>query len=246
MISEALTWKDWPISRLGVTQSLMDACDEDGVFTIGQLMESDDYKDDEEVVKAMGIFYETHPEIALDEENAADAVAQDEMLAASDIRLRHLQQILKANQKWQECEDRAKQALEQARDLKKEADAHGKALRRLIARGPNPQRELPFASEEDEGDDDTFAELAVPKDWRKAEVGEALGLTAKQQEKLAEAGITNMGQFEDLRGSDDGLMSIKGIGRALADQLEDRAMEWLDQNRDLFGEAIDPAKPSDA
>ena len=57
-------------------------------------------------------------------------------------------------------------------------------------------------------------------------------------EKLEGAGVTTIGELEDLRGG-AGLTSIGGIGQATADKIEEQVLEWLSENRDKFGEAVD-------
>jgi len=245
VVSDNMHWKDWPLHRLGVTQSLIDACEEDGIFTIGQALDSEDYREDDEFqnalaseqfIAARNAFYEHNPDVAQREEDESDAVAHEDALTESDIRLKHHKLILESNARWVAAEAKALAAKNVAVELRKAADVAGKATRNLIARGPDPQRELPFA---EEADDDAVDGSFEVSDWDQEEIGAALGLTAKQLEKLHEADITTMGEFETLRAG-AGLMSIKGIGRALADQLEDRALQWLDDNRDHLGASVLP------
>lgn len=63
-------------------------------------------------------------------------------------------------------------------------------------------------------------------------IGSVLELTDKQAEKLEEAGINTVGQFEHLRtgqmdGYPDGLRSLKGVGQKTVDAWEDQMVEWL-------------------
>lgn len=111
---------------------------------------------------------------------------------------------------------------------KKRVDEISKRLSALIARGPEQQRKLPF-------EDSTKGEVLA---WRDASVAESLGLTTKVLEKLADAGITTIGELEDLRAG-EGLTSVAGIGQATADKIEEQVLEWLDENRDKFGEVVD-------
>lgn len=114
---------------------------------------------------------------------------------------------------------------------KKRVDEIGKRLSYLIARGPEQQRKLPF---EDSTDGQVLG-------WRDALIAESLGLTTKQLERLADAGVTTIGELEDLRGG-DGLTSVEGIGQATADKIEEQVLEWLEENRDKFGEVIEESE----
>lgn len=86
-------------------------------------------------------------------------------------------------------------------------------LREAIRRGPDPQMQLPLND-----------------DWLSTPVDEALELTPRQAEILAEAGIATVRQLDDLRIDDGGLQSLPGIGRATADRLEDMLLDWLSDN----------------
>lgn len=67
--------------------------------------------------------------------------------------------------------------------------------------------------------------------WRSVPI-EQLGLASSLIEKFAEKDIHTIGQLEDLRASRDGLMGVKGIGRAKADKIEESIISWLTANRD--------------
>lgn len=117
---------------------------------------------------------------------------------------------------------------------KKTVDEIGKRLSYLIARGPEKQHKLPF-------EDSTKGEVLA---WREASVAESLGLTTSVLEKLASAGVTTIGELEDLRAG-SGLRSIKGIGQATVDKIEAQVLEWLDENRDKFGEVIEGSEDNE-
>lgn len=110
---------------------------------------------------------------------------------------------------------------------KKTVDEISKRLSYLIARGPEKQHKLPF-------EDSTKGEVLK---WREASVAESLGLTTSILEKLGSAGVTTIGELEDLRAG-SGLRSIKGIGQATVDKIEAQVLEWLDENRDKLGEVV--------
>lgn len=117
-----------------------------------------------------------------------------------------------------------------ASEAKKEYDQTVAELTHLINRGPDYQRKLEF---DDTEDGETLA-------WREEPIASNLGLSAKVLEKLEEAGIETIGQLEDRRAG-DGLTSITGIGQATADKIEQQILDWLDENRDKFGEVIEDA-----
>lgn len=83
---------------------------------------------------------------------------------------------------------------------------------------------------------------AESDEWRKAAFAE-LGLSAKQNELFEAAGVTTIGQLEDLRADIANRKAVwpKGIGLAKQTDIENRVISWLDKNRDKFGEPIQPA-----
>ena len=107
---------------------------------------------------------------------------------------------------------------------KKQHELLQSRLNRLIADGANPQGELPFESEEDSAED-----------WKDVPISDVLELTDKQFEKLEDAGVRTVGQFEHLRSGQkpdypDGLRSLKGVGEKTVDAWEDQMVEWLSDN----------------
>lgn len=87
-------------------------------------------------------------------------------------------------------------------------------------------------------------------EWRKAPLSE-LGLTDKQLELFEGEGVKTIGDLEDLRAQiaqhqvrgNQTAHWPKGIGPAKITDLENRVIDWLDKNRDKFGEPIQPASP---
>lgn len=185
---------------------------------------------------------------------------------------------------------------EQAGEAKREFEQADKALRNLIARGPDQQRKLPFEEQAKEprkpkrikivkeiqgefnfaagtehdaivdssgdvsiraGDSDTLEleadefeviewdngpePVAENDAWRTAPFAE-LGLTAKQNDLFEAAGITTIGGLEDLRAriaqNNPDAQWPKGIGPAKVTDIENRVIDWLDKNRDKFGEPV--------
>lgn len=111
-------------------------------------------------------------------------------------------------------------AKEDASEAKKTYDGLVSQLNILIHRGPDLQATLPFnnATDPTNGGED--------ESWRDATVIDALSLSPGQYSKLEEAGVTTIGQLEDLRAG-DGLASIKGFGQATVDAIEDAVINWL-------------------
>lgn len=117
----------------------------------------------------------------------------------------------------------AESELAEQKELAKEAKAHFEtkvsALRRLVRAS---REQLPLFDGQPK---------KQPDPWREVEITEALSLTPKQIDILAEAGIDTVGKFEDLRAG-NGLVSLDGIGPATADKLEEMMLDWLTENRD--------------
>ncbi|MEY3205050.1 MAG: hypothetical protein RLZZ21_1381 [Planctomycetota bacterium] len=99
-------------------------------------------------------------------------------------------------------------------------------LREAIRRGPDPQLQLPLND-----------------DWLGTPVDEALELSPRQAEILAEAGIATVRELDDLRIDGGGLQSLPGIGRATADRLEDMLLDWISANAPKESDASDSDEP---
>jgi hypothetical protein len=82
--------------------------------------------------------------------------------------------------------------------------------------------------------------------WRTAPFAE-LGLTAKQNDLFEAAGVRTIGDLEDLRArmanGDYSAQWPKGVGPAKVTDIENRLIDWLDKNRDKFGEVIEQSQP---
>lgn len=146
-----------------------------------------------------------------------------------------------AHQRWEILKD-------QTSGAKKYCDELGKRLSNLIAQGPDYQLKLDLDGKQsdlvDQADETDQAEV-VSNAWREVPVVDALGLTSTQYDKLEGEGILTMGQLEDFR-ADKGLQSIKGFGEKAVTKIEDQILDWLQDNRDKFGEVIEePAEESD-
>lgn len=176
---------------------------------------------------------ELEPE-AIEQTEAVESTAPVEIPApppdeAPDYVRQHYDAILAKERDVRVLEGNYLDAKEEAADAKKAFEAADKALRSLIARGPDPQRPLPFGEP-----------VKEPDAWRKAPLSD-LGLTDKQLDLFAESGVTTIGGLEDLRASiaDRKGEWPKGIGTEKQTEIENKVIEWLTANRDKFGE---PAK----
>jgi DNA-directed RNA polymerase alpha subunit len=159
----------------------------------------------------------------------ADNQEQSEAVLLDQRKREHYEQIRELNTQVIEARGEWASAKEDAAEAKKSYDGLVSQLQLLIGRGPDMQGKLEFPDDEEATPDDA---------WRDAQIVDALALSVGQYEKLEEAGITTVGQLEDLRAG-DGLDSIKGFGQATIDKIEDQIIEWLDENRDRFGEAVE-------
>lgn len=155
----------------------------------------------------------------------------DETKEMTELEREHYDAIKELNKEFKQHYYRWEILKDQTSGEKKRVDELGKELSALIARGPDLQQKLPF-------EDSTGGEVLA---WRDALIAESLGLTTKQLERLADAGVTTIGELEDLRGG-DGLTSVEGIGQATADKIEEQVLEWLEENRDKFGEVIEESE----
>jgi hypothetical protein len=88
-----------------------------------------------------------------------------------------------------------------------------------------------------QGNAATDREPNTDQSWRSVSI-DVLDLGKALTEKLAENDIHTIGQLEDKRASGGdgiagmGLRSIKGVGQAKVDKIEDAVLSWLSKNRD--------------
>jgi hypothetical protein len=149
-----------------------------------------------------------------------------------DYVRQHYDAILEKERSVRVLEDDYLAVKEEAAAAKKSFEAADKALRMLIARGPDPQRSLPFAE-------------PAPEAWRAAALSE-LALPDGLHNLLCAAGVETIGQLEDLRAkiADGKAEWPKGIGEARITDLENKVVDWLTANRDKFGEAVEAEIPA--
>lgn len=125
-----------------------------------------------------------------------------------------------------ECEHEVLNLTFTLKCAKKQFDGAVSQLRTLIGRDPlyvppavaDPQLKLDFEAAYDER--------------LKAPISEAIQLTEKQIEKLIEAGVKTVGEFEKLRGGQmkdypNGLADLERVGQSTIDKWEQQILEWL-------------------
>jgi len=160
-------------------------------------------------------------------EEQAEATSQSSEVGSDDLsplQKQHYDGIIRLNHAVRIAELDYEDAKSEASAAKRRWEQLQAKLTSLIAQGANPQPELPFPEE------------TVPtEDWKSVAIESVLELTEKQAEKLEEAGIKTVGQFEHLRsgqmdGYPDGLRSLKGVGQKTVDVWEEQIVEWLSAN----------------
>ena len=67
-------------------------------------------------------------------------------------------------------------------------------------------------------------------------IEDAIELTEKQLEKLVDAGVSTVDQFENLRAGQNpdyprGLIDLPGVGETLITKWEDAIIDWMTQNQ---------------
>lgn len=171
----------------------------------------------------------------------------------SEFEREHYEAIKEGNLTVLEAQVAYDTASEKAKNLKKILERASLLLSNLIAEGPqkpDPQKKLPFdgdgTADQKASHHDTDEVQEKMDNWQLTPVTEILTLTDKQHEKLEEAEIWTIGQFEYVRGGrhadyPDGLRSIKGVGEKTVDKWEDEVVEWLAKNaREEANESDEP------
>lgn len=152
----------------------------------------------------------------VDQEQEADPRARD-LEHYDEIRTLNYE-LRTAHNEWEILKDKTASA-------KKRCDELGKRLSHVISRGPDDQQRLAFGSYEEQ-------------DWQDVPIVNALALSESQFCKLAEEDIRTMGELEEYRAT-QGLHTIKGFGEVAITKIEEQIIDWLDENRDRFGECVD-------
>lgn len=160
-------------------------------------------------------------------EEQAEATSQSSEVGSDDLsplQKQHYDGIIRLNHAVRIAELDYEDAKSEVSAAKRRWEQLQAKLTSLIAQGANPQPELPFPEE-----------TAPTEEWKSVAIESVLELTEKQAEKLEEAGIKTVGQFEHLRsgqmdGYPDGLRSLKGVGQKTVDVWEEQIVEWLSAN----------------
>lgn len=148
--------------------------------------------------------------------------------------LDHLHQIQKMNVTVQRYAEQYEADKAEAAISKKALDNAAASLSELIKNGPpkpDPQKKLPFDSPDDGEVVDAEFVVVDADAWKKIPIGDALKLSEKERDKLAEYDIKTVGDFEHVRGRGDrqlpnGLSSMKGVGEAKITKWEAEMIEW--------------------
>jgi hypothetical protein len=180
-----------------------------------------------------------------------DQEQEQELNQAEDLakqrEAEHYAEIKELNRKFVIAHQQWEILRDQVSGAKKYCDELGKRLSNLIAQGPDYQMKLEFDGKSVDGqvvEQDDQAEPQENNAWKDVPIVDALGLTAVQLDKLEDEGVRTMGQLEEFRAG-PGLHSIKGFGPAAVTKIEDQILDWLDQNRDKFGEVVEEAEEQD-
>lgn len=111
------------------------------------------------------------------------------------------------------------------RMLKKEIKAACQRRRKIIQGMDEDQLDLPL----EEGG----AEPEHDDAWRNTRVLDVLDITPSLADKLADAGVSTMGELEDLRAGKNrdyprGLLDLPKFGQKSLDKLEEQILNWWD------------------
>lgn len=172
---------------------------------------------DSEVVEPAEVIDETHPEWEKLEKQWA-------------AKVRRLEAACK------EAESAFNEAKKEAIALKKEFEGKVSELRRAISRSAT-QPELPFDDHEPKEQPQEQTDIeARHAELMKTPVTEALMLTDAQKDKLSDAGVETVGDFEKLRGGQmkdypGGLSDLPRVGQATIDKWEEQLTDWLHRNQ---------------
>jgi DNA uptake protein ComE-like DNA-binding protein len=147
----------------------------------------------------------------------------DAVAAMNEAERKHYEDILKLNVLVREAQDSHDVAKSRAKAAKEVLDEYSMRLSVLISEGPklpDPQKELPFSD--------------APA-WQETPIEQAITVTAKQLEKLHEAGINTVIQFEQERGGNR-FAGVKGIGEKTVEEWEAQMLDWMAINARVTGD----------
>jgi hypothetical protein len=141
------------------------------------------------------------------------------MSELTELERAHYNRIRELEASIREYDVAYQMAKAKAQDAKKDLELAIIDLRLCISKGPDMQKRLDFDSA-----------------WESVPISTVLTLTEKQLDKLNEAGIYTVGQFEAVRGGKDnrypgGIIDLPGIGVTTLSKWEDQMIEWLIEQR---------------
>lgn len=162
-------------------------------------------------------------------EEAQDQSADNESPAElTSLQKAHYERIQELEVQCEELEQDFNEKNSRAKSAKRKWEDKVEELRGCIREGPDDQHRLPF------GDDDSTKDGAGEA-WAETPISDALTLTDKQREKLEDADIKTVGEFERLRaGTPDhprGLQDLPRVGQATVDKWEEEILDWLAKNQ---------------
>lgn len=147
-------------------------------------------------------------------ETVKDAESGEDVAVMSLAEAEHYEQIKKLNVLVNDASYDHETKKHEAKAAKEHLETLQMRLSCLISEGPkkpDPQKELPFI------------------EWQQVPIEQAITVTEKQLEKLHEAGIKTVIEFETERGGNR-FAAIKGIGEKAVEKWEDQMVEWLSVN----------------
>lgn len=152
-------------------------------------------------------------------EETVEEVEAVEQSTLSDRERKHFEDIRELEAKCDKLEGEFETAKAEASVAKKRLEEAILTLRSTIRRGPDAQLQLPLGSE----------------DWKATPIGEAITLSEKEAESLADLGVRTVGEFEELRAGKNpwcpgGLLDVVGVGEVKALTWEDEILDWIGQN----------------
>lgn len=140
------------------------------------------------------------------------------MSELTDLERAHYNRICELEASIREFDVAYQMAKARAADAKKDLELAIIDLRLCISKGPNQQQRLD-----------------LKLDWQDEPISKVISCTEKQLDKLHEAGVETVGQFEVVRAGKDkrypgGIIDLPGIGVSTLDKWEEQMIDWLIKN----------------
>lgn len=159
------------------------------------------------------------------------------------IEWEHHKRCVKLAQEIESLDSQYRYLKDQAKEVGSELKTKQSRLARMTAKGPE---KLPLFDAAKKAVKKTEEEMPLEGGWRIALLANVLDPKADKSaiQKFEDAGVRTVGEFEDLRSkhaNGDWFTAISGIGRAKADKIETKLLDWIAQNQ-----TDSDAKPVDA